>query len=225
MVSIPEIPTSHFLQCLQLAVGMNTDVVPPHSQDSIMYMRPVVIGNGTSMRLEASEEYLLCIYISAWSSLHGNEPLDALILEDFDRAAPRGTGSAKVGGNYAPVLKWSKKARSEGYGITLHLDSQTRSEIEEFSTSAFIGVKQEDSGDGVGGVEDTKTVLVVPDTKNVVSSVTSDSVQQLARSLGWDVEKRPVSSTQALPQCTTMDTSKRTTSLSKHSCSPASLCR
>ena len=38
------------------------------------------------------------------------------------------------------MLRWSDKARDEGYGITLHLDSQTRSEIDEFSTSGFIGV-------------------------------------------------------------------------------------
>jgi len=50
--------------------------------------------------------------------------VDALILEDFDRAAPYGVGQAKVGGNYAPVLKHAEKARLNGYGITLHLDSK-----------------------------------------------------------------------------------------------------
>ncbi|KAJ3579905.1 hypothetical protein NPX13_g656 [Xylaria arbuscula] len=88
----------------------------------------------------------------------------------------------KVGGNYAPVLRWSDKARSEGYGITLHLDSATRSEIDEFSTSGFIGAKVD--GDDV--------TLVVPDSKNVIMSVTVESILDIGRSFGWKVENRRV---------------------------------
>jgi branched-chain amino acid aminotransferase len=82
------------------------------------------------------------------------------------------------------VLRFSDKARSEGFGITLHLDSATRSEIDEFSTSGFIGVN---------GTPEKGITIVVPDSKNVIKSVTSDSVCQIAKSLGWKVECRPVS--------------------------------
>ena len=113
---------------------------------------------------------------------HGVHPVDAIILENFDRAAPDGTGSAKVGGNYAPVLRWSEKARQEGFGITLHLDSKTREVIDEFSTSGFVGVKKEGE----------QYTVVVPDSKNVIKSVTSDSVCDIAKSFGWKVECRPI---------------------------------
>lgn len=113
---------------------------------------------------------------------HGIHPVDCLILETFDRAAPHGTGSAKIGGNYAPVLRHSEAARKAGYGITLHLDSQTRTMIDEFSTSGFLGV-----------LETTpKPTLVVPDSSSVISSVTSSSVQQIAEGWGWNVEVRKV---------------------------------
>ena len=111
------------------------------------------------------------------------------MLEDFDRAAPHGTGSAKVGGNYAPVVKWSDAARREGFGITLHLDAATHMQIEEFSTSGFIGVKKSCKE----GEEGDKITLVVPDSQNIVQSVTSDSCLKIAESLGWMVEKRAVS--------------------------------
>ena len=124
------------------------------------------------------------MYVLPVGVYHGFRPVDALVLEDFDRSAPAGTGSAKVGGNYAPVMRWSEKARAEGYGITLHLDSKTRSEIDEFSTSAFIGIKEE------GG----NYTAVFPDSKCVIKSVTSDSCQELARSFGWKVEVRSVCS-------------------------------
>ena len=47
--------------------------------------------------------------------------MDALILDDFDRSAPMGTGTAKMGGNYAPVFKHANAAKKAGYGITLHV--------------------------------------------------------------------------------------------------------
>jgi branched-chain amino acid aminotransferase len=162
---------------------MNTEIVPPYTKRSMLYIRPVVFGCGSSMQLKPSEEYLFCVYVTAAGAFYDAKALNCLVLEEFDRAAPHGTGSGKVAGNYAPVLRWAGDAKGQGYDITLHLDSQTRTEIEEFSTSAFIGVK----------TDGQTTTLIVPDTENVVSSVTSDSVQQLARSFGWNVIKQPVS--------------------------------
>jgi branched-chain amino acid aminotransferase len=109
--------------------------------------------------------------------------MPAVVMEEFDRAAPRGTGGYKVGGNYAPCMRWQGKARQQGFGLTLHLDAQTRTEVEEFSTSGFIGVRREADG---------KTTLCIPDSKNIVQSVTSDSIIKIAESLGWNVEKRRV---------------------------------
>lgn len=148
-----------------------------------MYVRPLLFGSSAQLGLNPPEEYTFCVYVLPTGVYHGTKPVDALILEQFDRAAPEGTGSAKVGGNYAPVLRWSERAHDEGFGITLHLDSKTRSVIDEFSTSGFIGVKKE--GDNV--------TVVVPDSKNAIKSVTSDSVCGIAKSFGWKVESREVS--------------------------------
>jgi branched-chain amino acid aminotransferase len=182
-ISIPPIPESVFLECVHAAVSLNAAYVPPHETGAAMYIRPLIFGSSAQLGLQPPEEYTFCVYVLPVGVYHGVHPVKALILEDFDRAAPDGTGSAKVGGNYAPVLRHSDKARGEGYGITLHLDSKTRSEIDEFSTSGFIGVKKE--GDNV--------TLVVPDSKNVIASVTSDSCLEIAKSFGWKTEVRSVS--------------------------------
>ncbi len=163
-----------------------------------MYIRPLLLGSSAQLGLNPPEEYTFLVFVLPVGVYHGVHPVAALILEDFDRAAPEGTGSAKVGGNYAPVLRWSERARSEGYGITLHLDSKERKWVDEFSTSGFIGVK----GDGSG-----ETTVVVPDSKNVIRSVTSDSVCELAKSFGWKVECRPVSSVPTL--CMSMAAKRR----------------
>lgn len=181
-ISIPAVPTELFQKACRLAVGLNAAYVPPHETGAAMYIRPLLFGSSAQLGLNPPEEYTFCVYVLPTGVYHGTHPVDALILESFDRAAPDGTGSAKVGGNYAPVLRWSDKARNAGYGITLHLDSKTRSVVDEFSTSGFIGALED--GENV--------ILVVPDSKNVIKSVTSDSVCQIAKSFGWKVEARPV---------------------------------
>ena len=181
-ISMPSVPSDHFLRCSRLAVSLNAGYVPPQSTGAALYIRPLLFGCSAQLGLSPPEDYTFCVYVIPVGVYHGVHPVDALILEDFDRAAPEGTGSAKIGGNYAPVLRWSEKAKSEGFGITLHLDSKTRTVIDEFSTSGFIGIKKD--GD--------QLTLVVPDSKNVIKSVTSDSVCEIAKSLGWNVERRPV---------------------------------
>lgn len=181
-ISIPAVPNEHFLKSVHLAVSLNAEYVPPHHTGAAMYIRPLLFGSSAQLGLSPPEEYTFCVYVLPVGVYHGVHPVDALILEQFDRAAPEGTGSAKVGGNYAPVLRWSEKARNEGFGITLHLDSRTRTVIDEFSTSGFVGVKRERE----------QYTVVVPDSKNAIESVTSDSVCEIAKSFGWKFECRPI---------------------------------
>lgn len=170
-------------------MALNASFVPPADTPGFLYIRPLLFGSSAQLALSPPEEYTLAIYVHPTSSYHGTKALDAVVLEDFDRAAPRGTGSAKVGGNYAPIYRWTEKAKEEGYGITLHLDSATRTAIEEFSTSGFIGITTP-SSEGSSGEEQPK--MVVPDTPNAINSCSSDSMVTMARDLGWDVEKKAV---------------------------------
>lgn len=182
-ISVPPVPTDLFLDAVKAAVALNAEYVPPHETGAAMYIRPQIYGSSAQLGLSPPEEYTFCVYVLPTGVYHGTHPVDALVLDEFDRAAPNGTGSAKIGGNYAPVLRWSDKARTEGFGITLHLDSATHSEVDEFSTSGFIGAVVD--GDSV--------TLVVPDSNNVIQSVTADSITDIGRSFGWKVEKRSVS--------------------------------
>ena len=183
VVSIPPVPSEHFLKCVHTAVALNAAYVPPHETGAAMYVRPLLFGSCAQLGLNPPEEYTFCVYVLPTGVYHGVHSVDAVVLEDFDRAAPKGVGSAKVGGNYAPVLRWSERARNEGYGITLHLDSSSRLSIDEFSTSGFIGVKED---------EEAGKVIVVPVSDQIIKSVTSDSVCELAKSFGWRVERREI---------------------------------
>lgn len=182
VVSIPPVPENLFIECVQLAVGANAEYVPPHESGAAMYIRPMLLGSSPQLGLSPPDGYTLAVFAMPTGMYHGASAVDALILEDFDRCAPHGTGDAKVGGNYAPVLRHSGRAHLEGFGITLHLDSATYSEVDEFSTSAFIGVKRD-------GHEVT---VIQPDSRNAIDSVTAASVLDIARTLGYRVEKRRV---------------------------------
>ena len=182
-VSIPRVPEDVFLAAVRAAVALNAEFVPPHATGAAMYVRPQIYGSAAQLGLNPPDEYAFCVYVMPTGVYHGAHPVKAVVMDEFDRAAPHGTGSYKVGGNYAPVLRWSDAARERGFGITLHLDSRAHEEVDEFSTSGFIGALVD--GDDV--------TLVVPDSKNVIESVTSDSVLELGKSFGWKVEKRSVS--------------------------------
>ncbi|KAI1333197.1 branched-chain amino acid aminotransferase II [Xylariaceae sp. FL0255] len=181
-ISCPPVPEDLFLDAVKAAVSLNAEYVPPHETGGAMYVRPQIYGSSAQLGLSPPEEYMFCVFVMPTGVYHGTYLVKALILDEFDRAAPNGTGSAKIGGNYAPVLRWSDKARNEGYGITLHLDSATHTEVDEFSTSGFIGAKVD--GDSV--------TLVVPDTKNAIESVTQESILGIAHSYGWKSERRPI---------------------------------
>ncbi|KAM0326299.1 hypothetical protein ACHAQA_006897 [Verticillium albo-atrum] len=189
VASMPRVPEQVFLDACRAAVALNAAFVPPHATGAAMYVRPQIYGSSAQLGLSPPEEYTFAVFVIPTGVYHGVHPVKALILDEFDRAAPHGTGHAKVGGNYAPVLRWSDKAREEGYGITLHLDSARHEDVDEFSTSGFIGVKKTGAA----------FTLVVPDSQCVIDSVTSASVQHIAQSLGWTVEKRVIKYTE-LPE-------------------------
>jgi branched-chain amino acid aminotransferase len=182
VVSIPPVPEDLFIECVQLAVAANAEYVPPHGSGAAMYIRPVLFGSSPQLGLSPPDGYTFAVFVMPTGAYHGASAVDALILEDFDRCAPFGTGHAKVGGNYAPVLKHSDRARREGFGITLHLDSASRKEVDEFSTSAFIGVRRD------GG----RITIVQPDSRNAINSITAASVLEIARDSGFIVERRRV---------------------------------
>jgi branched-chain amino acid aminotransferase len=181
-VSMPPVPEDFFIECVRLAVAANAEFVPPHHTGAAMYVRPLLFGSSAQLGLSPPDEYRFVVFVMPTGVYHGQHAVDALILEDFDRAAPEGTGAAKVGGNYAPVIRHSERAHRDGFGITLHLDSKTRSEVDEFSTSAFIGVRKDPSG---------AISLVTPDSRSVIESVTAASVCDIAEHIfGYRVERR-----------------------------------
>lgn len=193
VLAMPLVPVEMFVQACRAAVALNAAFVPPHESGGALYVRPQLYGSGARFIPAAPDEYTFCVFVLPTTEFEETAPIKALILDDFDRAAPKGTGHAKVGGNYGPVLRWSAQAMTEGFGATLHLDSARHEEVDEFSKCAFLGARSHDGADGDDNdIHNNKVTIVVPDSPCVIDSVTSASVQELARHFGWTVEKRAV---------------------------------
>ncbi|KAI2629906.1 aminotransferase [Hypoxylon sp. NC1633] len=184
-ISIPPVPEETFLSCVNMAVAKNASYVPPYGAGAALYIRPIIFGTSATLSMASPDKYTFCVYVTPVRVAYGVNAVRALILEDYDRVAPVGTGPAKVGGNYSPLVRHIEDASASEYGILLHLDSKTRTEIDEFSMAGFVGIKQDPSKSG-------SYVVVVPYPTRTIESVTSDTVCEIARDLGWKTERRVV---------------------------------
>lgn len=191
MVSIPQVPEEIFLEACRKCVAANLEFVPPSGTGQSMYLRPLLFSEGAQLGLSPPAEFIFIVFGTPVASYYktGIKPVDAWIIDDFDRTAPLGTGSAKLGGNYAPVFKPTRIAKEAGYPITLHLDSRTHSMVDEFSTSNFIGIQLP----GSRPTAPKKTTLIAPHSSSILKSVTTKSLVDIARKqFDWDVNVRPV---------------------------------
>ena len=96
----------------------------------------------------------------------------------YDRSAPLGTGIYKVGGNYAASLLANKNAHDLGYSCEFYLDAKEKKYIDEAGAANFFGIKN--------------NTYITPKSTSILPSITNNSLMQIARDLGLNVEQRPV---------------------------------
>ncbi len=177
---MPQVPTAMFNDAVSRVVKANARFVPPYGTGASLYIRPLIIGTGPRIGLGPAEEYEFIILVSPVGPYYkgGFNPVEALVVEQFDRAAPMGVGNIKVGGNYAAGLAGDQYGKKMGYPVVLYLDAREKKYIDELSTSNFIGIK----GD----------TYITPESNSILPSITNDSLSVIARDMGFKFEKRPV---------------------------------
>lgn len=182
-IKMPELPTDKFVDAIKRVVTDNMEYVPPYGSGGALYIRPMLFGSGPRIGLQPAGEYtFLCLVIPVGDYYKGGlaAPVNALLIEDFDRAAPLGVGAVKVAGNYAADLLPNMLSKQQGFPIGLYLDAKTHKNIEEFSTSNFVGIDN-----------DTNT-YITPKSPSVLPSITNKSLMQMAADEGMKVEARNV---------------------------------
>lgn len=170
-----------FIKMCAMCVQENIDFLPPYGHNASMYLRPVIEGVNPQINICPSDEVLfavMCLPVGNYSKAASLQPVDAVISRNYDRAAPNGTGSYKIAANYAMSLYPYTLAHKIGYTELLFLDPATKTSVDEFGTSNFIGIKG--------------NTYVTPLSDSVLPSITNKSLRTLAEDLGMKVEMRRI---------------------------------
>ncbi len=173
---MPEISEEKFIDACMQVVKANEHFVPPYGTGGTLYLRPFVIGVGHNIGVKPAPEYIFsvfCIPVGAYFK-GGMTPCNFTIA-DFDRAAPKGTGRQKVGGNYAASLEPHKLAADRGFADCIYLDPATHTKIEEVGAANFFGITKNNE-------------FVTPSSSSILPSITKYSLMDIAR----DYLKMPV---------------------------------
>lgn len=176
-----EVPEDLFVDACRRVVKANLEFVPPYGTGGSMYVRPLLFGSGAQIGVAPADEYTFLVLVTPVGAYYkgGLQAVKAMVQDEYDRAAPRGTGHIKVGGNYAAGLYPHLEAKKLGYPVELYLDPKEHKWIEEFSTSNFLAITKDGK-------------YVTPKSGSILPSITNLTLRQLAQDADIPVEVRPV---------------------------------
>lgn len=179
-IMMAPMPEDLFLEAIRLVVKKNIEFVPPYESGASLYIRPIVIGLGAQVGVKPATEYLFLVFVSPVGPYfkEGFKPTAMAIMRGYDRAAPLGTGTIKVGGNYAASLKSGVIAKEKGYSSVIYLDAKEKKYIDECGPANFFGIKGNS--------------YITPESTSILPSITNMSLTQIAQDLGMTVERRHV---------------------------------
>jgi branched-chain amino acid aminotransferase len=179
-ILMAKLPVEKFVEAVKKVVKLNERFIPPYESGSSLYIRPLLIGTSAQVGVSPSKEYLFLIFVSPVGPYFkgGFKTSPVVILRQYDRAAPLGTGIYKVGGNYAASLVAGEKAHELGYAAVLYLDAKEKKYIDECGPANFFGIKN--------------NTYITPKSTSILPSITNDSLITLAKDMGLKVERRQI---------------------------------
>lgn len=154
----------------------------PRSQGTSLYIRPTMLATEPHLGVRPSNEYLFFIIIGPVGAYYkeGLNPVKIYVEDFFVRAAKGGTGEAKTAGNYASSLLAAEKAKEKGFTQVLWLDAAEHKFVEEVGTMNMFFV-----------IDDQ--VITSPLEGSVLAGVTRNSVIQLVKDWGMNLQERALS--------------------------------
>ncbi len=175
---IPEIPKEIFMDGLHEILNLDSEWVKQGDNFSL-YIRPFIFASGQCIKATISDEYTFMIICSPTTTYYEGD-MQVKIEQKYTRAVKGGTGAVKAAGNYAASFYPTKLAREEGFSQIIWTDAENHEYLEEAGTMNIwlrIGEK-----------------LITPNLgETILGGITRDSVVQLAKGMGIEVEERAIS--------------------------------
>ena len=161
-------------------VRLNQEWIPTYESGATLYIRPLLIGTSAQVGVHPAKEYCFLIFVTPVGPYFkgGFSSNPYVIIREYDRSAPLGTGIYKVGGNYAASLKANSIAHEKGYACEFYLDAKEKKYIDECGAANFFGIKN--------------NTYVTPKSTSILPSITNKSLMQVAEDLGMKVERRQI---------------------------------
>jgi branched-chain amino acid aminotransferase len=180
-VLMPGVEMHMFIDACQQVARANDRFIPPYGSGGALYLRPFVIGVGDNVGVRTAPEFIFSVFcIPVGSYFKGGMKPHDFVTSEYDRAAPNGTGAAKVGGNYAASLLPGSTVKKMGFADCIYLDPATHSKIEEVGAANFFGITHDDT-------------FVAPRSPSVLPGITRLSLMEVAsRQLGMKVSEGEV---------------------------------
>jgi len=176
-LSIPEIPEGVFMNGLDELLSLDNEWCKADEGYSL-YIRPFIFASSEGVKASASEEYTFMIITSPSTKYYAGE-MNLVVEDHYTRASKGGVGFVKAAGNYAASFYPTKKANANGFQQVIWTDSVEHKYIEESGTMNIwfrIGDK-----------------LITPElSDSILGGITRDSVLQLAKYNGIEVEERRI---------------------------------
>lgn len=177
-MSMPAIPKEIFMQGIATLIDIDEKWVPAQ-EDYSLYIRPVMFATDPYLGVKPSDKYIFALLTTPTGPYY-SKALKVKIETEYTRADDGGVGYAKTAGNYARSLYPFAEAQKEGFDQLIWTDAATHEYIEEAGTANLIFV--------INGK------LVTPSVRStVLDGVTRDTIIQLAKKAGIEVEERRIS--------------------------------
>ena len=179
-IMMPEVSTELFCEMVKKVVRLNQEWIPTYESGATLYIRPLLIGTSAQVGVHPAKEYCFLIFVTPVGPYFkgGFSSNPYVIIRDYDRSAPLGTGKYKVGGNYAASLFANNLAHEKGYACEFYLDAKEKKYMDECGAANFFGIKN--------------NTYVTPKSTSILPSITNKSLMQLAEDLGLKVERRQI---------------------------------
>jgi branched-chain amino acid aminotransferase len=177
-MSMPAIPKEIFMQGIAALIDIDEKWVPAQD-DYSLYIRPVMFATDPYLGVKPSDKYIFALLTTPTGPYY-SKALKVKIETEYTRADDGGVGYAKTAGNYARSLYPFAEAQKEGFDQLIWTDAASHEYIEEAGTANLIFV--------INGK------LVTPSVRStVLDGVTRDTIIQLAKKAGIEVEERRIS--------------------------------
>lgn len=166
---MPAPSTEQFIDACRQVVRANEHFIPPYGTGGSLYLRPFVIGVGDNIGVRTAPEFIFSVFcVPVGPYFKGGLTPQNFITSTYDRAAPHGTGAAKVGGNYAASLLPGQEAKERHFADAIYLDPATHTKIEEVGSANLFVIT-------AGGQR-----FITPSSPSILPSITKYSLLHIA---------------------------------------------